>query len=72
MQQPHDRLLVPVGEPAPGFSLPDLSGQTVSLSDFRGDETLVLFWRPGCGFCQRMLPDLKAWETHPRERPRWW
>jgi peroxiredoxin/uncharacterized membrane protein YphA (DoxX/SURF4 family) len=53
------------GEPAPGFSLPDLSGQTVHLSDFRGSQTLVLFWRPSCGFCQRMLPDLKAWEAHP-------
>ena len=54
-----------LGEPAPDFSLPDLSGQTVSLSDFRGDKTLVLFWRPSCGFCQRMLADLKAWEAHP-------
>lgn len=25
-----------IGEPAPDFSLPDLAGQTVSLSDFRG------------------------------------
>ena len=56
-----------VGEPAPDFSLPDLAGQTVSLADFRGDETLLLFWRPSCGFCQRMLPDLKAWESHPQE-----
>jgi peroxiredoxin len=54
-----------VGEPAPDFSLPDLAGQTVSLSDFRGDKTLVLFWRPSCGFCQRMLDDLKAWEADP-------
>ena len=54
-----------MGEPAPDFSLPDLSGQTVSLSDFRGDKTLVLFWRPSCGFCQRMLADLKAWEGEP-------
>jgi peroxiredoxin len=54
-----------IGEPAPDFSLPDLSGQTVSLSDFRGDKTLVLFWRPSCGFCQRMLADLKAWEAKP-------
>jgi peroxiredoxin/uncharacterized membrane protein YphA (DoxX/SURF4 family) len=53
-----------IGEPAPDFSLPDLSGQTVHLSDFRGSTTLVLFWRPSCGFCQRMLPDLKAWEAH--------
>jgi hypothetical protein len=27
----------------------------------------VLFWNPDCGFCQRMLPDLKAWEAR---RPR--
>ena len=54
-----------IGEPAPDFSLPDLAGQTVSLSDFRGTTTLVLFWRPSCGFCQRMLPDLRAWEAKP-------
>jgi len=54
-----------MGEPAPDFSLPDLSGQMVSLSDFRGDTTLLLFWRPSCGFCQRMLPDLKTWESNP-------
>ena len=56
-----------IGEPAPDFSLPDLDGNLVKLSDFRGSPTLVLFWRPGCGFCQRMLPDLKAWERHPPE-----
>jgi len=49
-----------MGEPAPDFSLPDLAGKFVSLSDFRGDTTLLLFWRPSCGFCQRMLPDLKT------------
>ena len=54
-----------IGEPAPDFSLPDLSGKFVHLSDFRGQEILVLFWRPSCGFCQRMLEDLKAWEANP-------
>jgi peroxiredoxin/uncharacterized membrane protein YphA (DoxX/SURF4 family) len=53
-----------LGEPAPEFSLPDLAGQMVHLSDFRGSRTLLLFWRPSCGFCQRMLPDLKAWEMN--------
>jgi peroxiredoxin len=56
-----------VGERAPEFTLPDLSGKQVSLADFRGDPTLVLFWNPGCGFCQRMLDDLKAWEAKPSE-----
>ena len=55
-----------IGEPAPDFSLPDLAGKTVKLSDFLGSKTLVLFWRPSCGFCERMLPDLKAWETNAR------
>jgi peroxiredoxin len=55
---------LPIGEVAPPVSLPDLSGRTVSLSDFKGGKTLVLFWNPGCGFCQRMLPDLKDWEEN--------
>jgi len=54
-----------VGEPAPDLQLPDLAGKLVDLVDFRGSPTLVLFWNPGCGFCQRMLPDLKVWEAGP-------
>jgi peroxiredoxin/uncharacterized membrane protein YphA (DoxX/SURF4 family) len=53
-----------IGEPAPDFGLPDLAGKTVRLSDFKGSPILVLFWRPSCGFCERMLPDLKAWEAN--------
>jgi peroxiredoxin len=56
-----------VGEPAPPVQLPDLDGQTVDLADFRGQETLVVFWNPGCGFCQQMLDDLKDWEANPPE-----
>jgi peroxiredoxin len=59
-----------VGEEAPEVKLPDLEGNTVELADFRGEETLVLFWNPGCGFCQQMLPDLKEWESKaPEETP---
>jgi methylamine dehydrogenase accessory protein MauD len=54
-----------IGEPAPPIKLPDLGGSTIDLTDFKGTETLVLFWNPGCGFCQRMLDDLKAWEVDP-------
>jgi peroxiredoxin len=56
-----------VGEDAPEVKLPDLEGNTVELADFRGEETLVLFWNPGCGFCQQMLPDLKQWEAQAPE-----
>lgn len=52
-----------IGKPAPAFELSDLQGTSVSLQDFQGQPTAVLFWNPGCGFCQRMLDDLKAWEA---------
>jgi peroxiredoxin/uncharacterized membrane protein YphA (DoxX/SURF4 family) len=64
MAAPRPPASLKIGEPAPDFSLPDLAGETVKLSDLRGSPTLVLFWRPSCGFCARMLPDLKAWETN--------
>jgi peroxiredoxin/uncharacterized membrane protein YphA (DoxX/SURF4 family) len=65
MAAPRPETFPKIGESAPDFRLPDLSGQAVGLSDFRGNPTLLLFWRPSCGFCQRMLPDLQAWEAHP-------
>jgi peroxiredoxin len=56
-----------VGEEAPEVKLPSLEGNTVQLADFRGQQTLVLFWNPGCGFCQQMLSDLREWEQNPPE-----
>jgi peroxiredoxin len=52
-----------IGSPAPELRLPDLSGNPVDLADYHGRPTLLLFWSPTCGFCLRMLDDLKAWET---------
>jgi peroxiredoxin len=60
-----------IGEEAPEVKLADLQGHTVELADLRGEETLVLFWNTGCGFCQQMLPDLKEWESQaPEGAPR--
>ncbi len=37
---------IAVGDPAPGFSLPDADGKTVSLSDFKGRKAVVLYFYP--------------------------
>ncbi|MDQ3660350.1 MAG: redoxin domain-containing protein [Actinomycetota bacterium] len=59
-----------IGQQAPPVQLPDLQGKTVSLKRLRGKDTLVLFWNPGCGFCQEMLDDLKVWErSRPEDSP---
>jgi peroxiredoxin len=70
-QQP-ERMGPKVGEEAPEVRLADLKGDEISLQeDFRGEQTLVLFWNPGCGFCQQMLPDLKEWEaSSPEDAPK--
>ncbi|MGB0065109.1 MAG: MauE/DoxX family redox-associated membrane protein [Terracidiphilus sp.] len=54
---------VAVGEPAPDLKFQSLWGESVALSDLRERETLLLFWNPQCGFCTKMLPDLKVWES---------
>lgn len=60
-----------LGDPCPEVKLEDLEGNTVELADFKGSETLVLFWNPGCGFCQQMLSDIKEWETNsPEDAPK--
>jgi peroxiredoxin len=52
-----------IGSTAPSVALPDLEGRTVKLDDIRHGRTALLFWNPGCGFCQRLEPELKAWEA---------
>ena len=59
-----------VGSPAPALELADLTGELVPLVDADRD-TLVLFWNPSCGFCQRMLDDVRAFErSSPSGAPR--
>ena len=62
---------LPIGTPSPTVNLPDLAGKTVTLEAFKGTKTLLLFWNPGCSYCQRMLPQLIEWEKgRPKSAPR--
>jgi peroxiredoxin/thiol-disulfide isomerase/thioredoxin len=54
-----------VGEPAPELVLGDVDGHRVALKELWTERTLAIFWNPGCGFCQSMLADLKAFEHDP-------
>ena len=50
-------LLALMGEPAPNFTLPNLAGQPVSLSDYTGQVVLVNFWATWCPSCLSEMPD---------------
>ena len=41
---------VTVGQPAPDFSLTDVNGKTVKLSDFKGKNVVLEWTNPGCPF----------------------
>ena len=47
-----------IGSEFPTFTLPGLSGNEISLSEFRGKRVLLLHWSPKCGFCDLIAPDL--------------
>lgn len=62
------RSLFQVGESAPRFALPDLQNREVDLNNLLGQETLLLFWNPDCGYCQTMADDLIRWEAKHHSR----
>ncbi|MGC4107784.1 MAG: redoxin domain-containing protein [Thermomicrobiales bacterium] len=53
------------GDAVPEIALPDLAGEPTRLIDpeTSGTDRVLLFWRANCGYCQRMLPQLKEWEA---------
>ncbi len=53
------------GEQAPAFTLRDINGKQVSLSDFSDQVVLISFWATWCTPCQAEMPHLQRfYETY--------
>lgn len=57
------------GRPAPDFTLRDLEGQPVSLSQFRGKVVLLDFWASWCGPCIGNLPYIREIQKKTTDLP---
>jgi len=60
--------VVQVGDEAPNFTLRDLTGNVMSLSQLRGKVVLLNFWATWCGPCRVEMPAMEQlYRTLPRK-----
>jgi peroxiredoxin len=57
---------VKIGIPAPNFTLPELDGNTVSLTDYRGKVVLLNIWATWCPPCVEEMPSMESLYTSLR------
>jgi len=57
-----------VGKRAPDFTVPDLEGRPLTLSQFRGRSLLLVFGAANCKPCQNLMPDLNAFAEEHRDQ----
>ena len=67
MEAEVDKMLI--SEPAPNFTVKDIDGKSVSLSDFKGKTIVLDFWATWCGPCKKSFPAMQVVVNSYRSNP---
>ena len=59
-----------IGQKAADFSLPNLQGEMIRLSENTKEKILLVFWASWCPHCQTLIPQLQEWYT-PEKQEKW-
>lgn len=57
-----------IGTEAPDFTLKDLSGQSISLSDYRGRKVILNFWATWCPPCKVEMKDFQTFHLQKKDQ----
>ena len=58
-----------LNDPAPQFTLKDMDGKTVNLSDFKGKVVILDFWATWCGPCIASMPGMQKMVNKYKDDP---
>ncbi|WP_003539936.1 TlpA disulfide reductase family protein [Desulfotomaculum nigrificans] len=53
---------------APDFTLEDINGKQVRLSDLRGKKVLINFWTTWCKYCRVEMPELQKFYEQTKDK----
>ncbi len=53
-----------MNQAAPDFTLTNLQGEAVKLSDFKGKKVIINFWATWCKYCVTEMPDIEKFHQN--------